>query len=63
MSLDPYFFKFHYKFKVKDKNFLLETFPFDKYKDLLFLRAISLVTGQFGGEVTGYQKKLTISYK
>ena len=32
LSLDPYFLKFHYKFKVKAKNFLLETFPFDKYK-------------------------------
>ena len=32
LSLDPYFLKFHYKFKVKAKNFLLETSPFDKYK-------------------------------
>ena len=34
LSLDPYFLKFHYKLKVKAKNFLLETFPFDKYKDI-----------------------------
>ena len=34
LSLDPYFLKFHYKFKVKAKNFLLETFPLDKYKDI-----------------------------
>ena len=26
LSLDPYFLKFHYKFKVNAKNFLLETF-------------------------------------
>ena len=34
LSLDPYFLKFHYKFKVKAKNFLLETFPFDKCKGI-----------------------------
>ena len=34
LSLDPYFLKFRYKFKVKAKNFLLETFHFDKYKDI-----------------------------
>ena len=33
-SLDPYFLKFYYKFKVKAKKFLLETFPFAKYKDI-----------------------------
>ena len=34
LSLDPCFLKFYYKFKVKAKNFHIETFPFDKYKDI-----------------------------
>ena len=34
LSLDPYFLKFHYNFKMKANNFLLETFLFDKYKDI-----------------------------
>ena len=46
LSLDPYFLKFYYNFKVKAKNFLLETFPFDKYK-----RYIILDGDSFGDEI------------
>ena len=49
LSLETYLLKFHCKSKVKE--FLLETWPLDKYLDIYFLVAISLVARGFGGEV------------